>query len=292
MRTEREIIDLVLDVARKDENVCAVIRTDLLPVREYLYTYNFYFVVNDVGQYNNDEVFEKCFGERILLFRSDQNYPEMFPNTKAHLMVFRDGVTIVINTIDKDTFLSKYHGELEYENVWMGDTFQKILDKDNVLPKIERLEEKQTLFYQSPTELEFMGACNEFWWVLKTFAEYSLREELPSAMFYLNVAVRDLLNKMLHWHIYLKAGQPVDVGILDSNLEKLLEQEDFMLYKKTYPSADYESIWRAYDAVVELWNKVGHAVAEQCGYGYPDEVQADMLEFIRMLRASKDTACL
>jgi len=127
---------------------------------------------------------------------------------------------------------------------------------------------------------------------VKTFAEYSLREELPSAMFYLNVAVRDLLNKMLHWHIYMKAGQPVDVGILDSNLEKLLEQEDFMLYKKTYPSADYESIWKAYDAVVELWSKVGHAVAEQCGYGYPDEVQADMLVFIRMLRESKDTACL
>ena len=286
MRTEKEIINLIMDTALKDENVRAVIRTDLLPVREYLFTYNFYFVVNEVEKYDNDEVFGTCFGERILLFRSDRNYPEMFPNTKAHLMVFRDGVTIVVNAIDIDTFLSKYHGELEYENVWMGDTFQKILDKDNVLPKIERLEEKQTLFYQSPTELEFMGACNEFWWVLKTFAEYSLREELPSAMFYLNVAVRDLLNKMLHWHIYMKAGQPVDVGILDSNLEKLLEQEDFMLYMKTYPTADYDSIWKAFDAVVELWSKAGHAVAEQCGYGYPDEVQADMLAFIQKLKKS------
>lgn len=292
MRTEKEIIDLVLDVARKDENIRAVIRTDLLPVREYLYTYNFYFVVNDVEKYTNDEVFEKCFGERILLFRSDKNYPDMFPNNKAHLMVFRDGVTIVVNAIDNDTLLSKYHGEFEYENVWMGDTFQKILDKDNVLPKIERLEETQTLLSQTPSESEFRGTCNEFWWVLKTFAEYSLREELPAAMFYLNVAVRDLLNKMLHWHIYLQAGQPVDVGILDSNLEKLLEQEYFILYKRTYPNADYESIWRAYDAVVELWSKVGHAVAERCGYGYPDEVQADMLEFIRKLRESKDTACL
>ena len=287
MRTEKEIINLIMEVALKDGNVSAVIRTDLLPVREYLYTYNFYFVVNDVEKYNNDEVFEKCFGERILLFRSDKNYPDMFPNIKAHLMVFRDGVTIVVNAIDKDTFLSKYHGELEYENVWMGDTFQKILDKDNVLPKIERLEEIQTLFSQSPSESEFMGACNEFWWVLKTFAEYSLREELPSAMFYLNVAVRDLLNKLLHWHIYLQAGQPVDVGILDSNLERLLEQEYYLLYKKTYPTADYESIWRAYDAVVELWSKVGHAVAERCGYRNPDEVQEDMLAFIRKLRESK-----
>lgn len=287
MRTEKEIIDNIMDVAVIDENVRAVIRTDLLPVREYLYIYNFYFIVSDVERYNSDEVFEKCFGERILLYRGDKNYPDMFPNTKAHLMVFQDGVTIVINTIDKDTFLQKYNGELEYENVWVGDTFQKILDKDNVLPKIERLEEKQTLFAQRPLETEFLSTCNEFWWVLKTFVEYTLRKELPSAMFYLNVAVRDLLNKMLRWHIYLQAGHPVDMGILDSNLEKLLEKEYFLMYKKTYPEADYESMWRTYDAVVQLWSKVGHIVAERCGYHYPDETEKNMLEFIRKLRALK-----
>lgn len=68
-------------------------------------------------KYSNDDVFRKCFGERILLYRGDKNYPDMFPNTKAHLMVYRDGVTIVINVIDKETFLCKYSGELEYENV-------------------------------------------------------------------------------------------------------------------------------------------------------------------------------
>ena len=36
MRTEREIIDNIIGVAVKDESVRAVIRTDLLPVREYL----------------------------------------------------------------------------------------------------------------------------------------------------------------------------------------------------------------------------------------------------------------
>jgi|GEM_PF-3134455 adenylyltransferase len=287
MRTEREIIDNIIGVAVKDESVRAVIRTDLLPVREYLYTYNFYFIVNNVEKYNDDKVFEKCFGERVLLYRGDKNYPDMFPNTKAHLMVFCDGVTIVINTIDKDTFLHKYNGEIEYENVWIGDTFQKILDKDNALPKIERLEERKTLFAQKPTEIEFVGTCNEFLWVLKTFVEYTLREELPSAMFYLNVAVRDLINKMLRWHIYLKADQPVDMGILDSNLEKMLEQELFLMYKKTYAEANYVSIWKAYDAVVELWRKVGRVVAEQCGYYYPNKTEKDMLKFIRRLREHK-----
>ena len=36
MKSEKDIIDNVLRYAEQDENVAAVIRTDLLPVREYL----------------------------------------------------------------------------------------------------------------------------------------------------------------------------------------------------------------------------------------------------------------
>jgi aminoglycoside 6-adenylyltransferase len=231
-----------------------------------------------------DDVFKDCFGERILLYRGDKNYPEMFPNTKAHLMVFKDGITLVINATDKDTFLSRFNREQPHENVWIGDTYKKLLDKDDLLPDIERLEETQTLFAETPTAKEFAGINNEFFWVLKTFAEYTLRKELPSAMFYLNIAVRDLLNRMLRWHIYLQHGAPVDMGILDSNMEKLLEKELFDLYKKTYPTSDYDEMWKAYDAVAELWHRAGCAVAERCGYYYPEETEKNMLNFISSLK--------
>ncbi|MBR3644082.1 MAG: aminoglycoside 6-adenylyltransferase [Parasporobacterium sp.] len=285
IRSESDIIKSILDIASEDDDVRAVVRTDLLPVRKYLYTYNFCFIVSNIDKYDRD-VFGSCLGDRILLYRSDKNYPEMFPDTKAHLMVFRDGITIVIQAMYKAAFLSRYCGEKEYENVWIGDTYQKILDKDDLLPVTGQFEEKQTIFAGSPTEEEFTGTCSEFWWVLKTFAEYTLREELPSAMFYLNIAVRDLLNKMLRWHIFLRAGQPVDMGILDSRLEKVLEKEYFLLYRKTYPDADYNHIWEAYDAVVELWNKAGTTVADQCGFTYPHDTEKNMLEFIQGLRES------
>ena len=285
MRTESEIVSNVLEVARADENVRAVIRTNLLPQREYLYSYQFYFIVNDVSEYEDDTVFATCFGERILLFRGDKNYPEMFQNTKAHLMVYRDGITVVINTMDCATFLLKYNGADTHENVWIGETYQKILDKDNRLPEIERLNETQTIFASVPTEEEFIGTCNEFWWVLKTFVEYTLRKELPSAMFYLNVAVRDLLNRMISWYIYLRAGTPVDLGILNSNFEKHLEKDLFQLYKKTYPDADYEHIRQAYFAVTELWSRTGKAVAEERGFQYPEETEKNMLEFIHGIQS-------
>ncbi len=287
MRTEREILDTVVAAAAADDAVRAVVRTDLLPKRAYLYAYNFCFIVNALEKYDDDAVFASCFGERILLYRGDRNYPELFPHTKAHLMVFRDGITITVNAMDRDAFLDRYRGAQEHENVWFGDTFQKLLDKDGMLSIADRLEEKQTLFADIPSESEYTGTCDEFWWVLKTFAEYTLREELPSAMFYLNVAVRDLLHKMLHWHLCLRYGHPVDLGILDSNLEKLLEQDLLLLYRKTFPDADYEHIREAYDAVVLLWRKAGSDVAERCGFRYPRETEADMLDLIRKLSERK-----
>ena len=110
MRSKNEIISAVLEAAENSGDIRAVIRTDLVPVREYLYSYNFCFIVNDTAKYDGDEVFGRCFGERILLFRGDRNYPDMFPGAKAHLMVFRDGVTpsvFVRDEHDADRFVVK-----------------------------------------------------------------------------------------------------------------------------------------------------------------------------------------
>ena len=288
MRNEREAIEEILDVARQDDAVRAVIRTDIVPKRKYLHTYNFYFIVNDIEKYDKD-VFQSCFGERILLFHGDRNYPEMFPGTKAHLMVFRDGVTIVVHAMDTNTFLERFDGKSAYENVWIGDTYQKLLDKDNILPEIERLEEKQTIFAGVPSQEEFNNINCEFWWVMKTFAEYTLREELLSSMFYLNNAVRDLLNRMIRWYVYLKAGEPVNMGILDSRMEEILDADLFCLYKKTYPNADYSQIWEAYESVAELWRKTGHYISERRGFEYPGGTEQDMTTFIQCLKEQKQT---
>lgn len=283
MRNEEKIIEMIKNIALEDDNVHAVIRTNLKPVRDYAFKYEFYFIVKDIEEYSNDNVFEKCFGDRILLYRGDNNYPEFFPDTKAHLMIFRDGVTIVINTMDKDTFISKYNGEIKHENVWMGDTYQKILDKENILMIEDRLEEKQILFSERPSKTQYLGTIDEFWWVLKSFAEYILRKELLAAMFYLNTPVRELLNRMIKWNIYLNNNVPIDMGILDSNMEQLLDEDYFSLYKKTYPASDYDSLWEAFNAVTVLWGKVGREVADKCGFVYPADTERDMLRLISEL---------
>ena len=283
MRQENEMIEKIISVARQDDSIRAVVRTNILPKREYIHSYEFYFVVNNVSQFE-DDLYDTEFGERILLYRADKNYPELFPDTKAHLMVLADGITLVIYAIEKNAFMNRYNRENTFCNVWIGDTFKVILDKDNMLSQVERLEETQTLFEDTPSEEEFLGTCNEFFWILKTFSEYTLRKELPAAMFYLNNPIRDMLNKMIRWHICLKHGTPVDMGILDSNMEKLLEKELFAIYQRTYSSAEYEHLWNSFDAVVELWNKTACSVADNCGFKYPESTQKNMMGFIHELK--------
>ena len=74
------------------------------------------------------------------------------------------------------------------------------------------------------------------------------------------------------------------MGILDCNMEKLLDRDLFSLYKETYPAADYEQIWKAFDAVVKLWTAIGKDVAKRCGYAYPTDTEKNMLSLIRNMK--------
>lgn len=277
MRSELDIIENIIELGKLDSNVRAVIRTDLFPIREYQY-YNFYFIVDEMEKYDDDSLYEKDLGERILLFRSDKNYPETFHGIKAHLMVFKDGATIVIKAIELDMFMKRYQ-ELE-----KGDTFKILLDKDKILPELDNNHDSKLICVDKPSENEFHEKCMEYFWVLKTFTEYIMRRELPAAMFFLNIAVRDILDTAIRWHIGFRYDYSVSCGILNSYFEKYLDKDLFDLYKQTYPTSEYDSIWMAYDSVVKLFRQVGEGLANDFGYKYPEETERAMLELIKQMR--------
>lgn len=277
MRTEDQVIENVLAVARQDKEVRAVIRTDILPIRKYPY-YNFYYIVRDMEKYEDDTLYATCLGERILLYRGDKNYPEILKGAKAHLMVFKDGVTIVIKAITLEMFIERYNSSEK------GDTFKKLLDKENILPEIDDHDDSKLICLDKPTKESFHGTCMEYFWVLKTFAEYIMRKELPAAMFYLNISVRDMLDRMIRWHIAYRHHYLVSCGTLNSYFKRYLEADLYYLYERTYPTADDESIWQAYEYVVKLFHEVGKRIADDFKYTYPEQIEQDILEFIKQMK--------
>ena len=60
MRSEKDIIRNIIEYAESDEDIRAVIRTDLVPVRDYLYSYNFCFIVSRISKYEDDSIRQSC----------------------------------------------------------------------------------------------------------------------------------------------------------------------------------------------------------------------------------------
>lgn len=278
----------MVSYAASASNIQAVIRTNLVPVRRYLYSYEFYYIVEDIESFEEDDTFEQCFGERILLYRGDRNYPDMIDGMKAHLMVYKDGITLVINVITDEKFREKYVKK-NTENVWISGTYEVLLDKNREYADVGKTED-ELLYYEIPTAKDFEGCCGEFFWVLKTYAEYVLREEIPAAMFYLNLSVRDVVNRMIRWYICLQNREPVELGILDSYLERYLPRDMWICYCETYACAEEASMWKALDAMAEVFHMAGEEVAACIDTVFLDRQEQDMLEFIKRLKSS-EIAC-
>lgn len=284
MRTEQEVINQIRSYAVSISDIQAVIRTNLVPVRKYLFSYEFYFIVKNIEDFEADETFEKCFGERILLYRGDRNYPDMLDGMKAHLMVYKDGITLVINAITKEKFREKYVKK-NTENVWISGTYEVLLDKNREYTDVGKAGE-ELLFYEIPTVKDFEGCCAEFYWVLKTYAEYVLRKEIPAAMFYLNLSVRDVVNRMIHWYICLQNAKPVELGILDSYMENFLSGDMWACYCETYAYAEETSMWKALDAMMLVFHMAGEKVATWIDTVFPDKQEQDMRKFLNRLKCS------
>ena len=136
------------------------------------------------------------------------------------------------------------------------------------------------------TVKDFEGCCGEFYWVLKTYAEYVLRKEIPAAMFYLNLSVRDVVNRMIRWYICLQNGKPVELGILDSYMENYLSGDMWACYCETYACAEETSMWKALDAMVLVFHMAGEKVATWIDTVFPEKQEQDMREFFNRLKCS------
>lgn len=75
MRKEQEMLDLILDVAKKDDRIRAVVmngsRTNPNVIRDIFQDYDIVYVVNETNSFREDKHWIDQFGERLYM-----QYPE------------------------------------------------------------------------------------------------------------------------------------------------------------------------------------------------------------------------
>jgi len=281
MRSEKEMMELILKTAREDDRIRAVIlngsRANPDAKKDPFQDYDIVYLVNDAAPYVDNREWIKRFGEMMIL-QIPWDYgdmPGMGEWRYTYLMQFADGNRIDLQIISID------HGV----NVWKDSQTVVLLDKDGIVPKPEAPGNRNYL-PKRPSEEEYEHCCNEFWWVSAQVAKGLWREELTYAKGVMDTWVRDQLMKMLTWHVGINTDFAKSPGKLCRYMKDYLEPELYKQLVMTYPDGDYEHIWDSLLIMGDMFRTVAKRVGAHFGYPYPegdDQKVTAHLWYVRLL---------
>jgi aminoglycoside 6-adenylyltransferase len=281
MRSEPEMLDLILNTARNDERVRAVImngsRVNPNAPKDFFQDYDVVYIVTEKASFLADPGWIKVFGELMILQLPDEmsDPPPEGKDLYGYLMQFADG-----NRIDLSLLPANKLDKLENDSLTLT-----LLDKDNILPQFDPPNDSGYL-PKPPTAKAFFNCTNEFWWVSPYVAKGLWRQEIVYAKHTLDLYVREQLMKMLDWYVGVRTGITISPGKMGKYLEKYLEPELWQMLLQTYSDADYAHAWQALLTMGELFRKIAIPVADRYGFHYPygdDERVSAHLRYVRDL---------
>lgn len=279
MRTESEMYDLILETARTDPRIRAVIlngsRANPNARRDIFQDYDIVYVVTDVDSFRADPTWVDRFGERIIMQTPDAmgDPPPANRDTFTYLMLFADG-----NRIDLTLFpVAKAH-ELGQDSL-----SRLLLDKDGIVPPLD-LPSERSYLPRRPTERQFADCCNEFWWVSTYVAKGLWREEITYAKAMMDQVVRPQLMLLLTWHIGVATNFQRNPGKDGKYFQAYLEPELWEMLLQTYADADDNNTWDALFVMGDLFRRVAVPLAERFGFAYPHEDDRRVSSYLRQVR--------
>lgn len=274
MRTEREVLDQVLNFAAADARIRAVLlngsRVNPAHPPDLLSDYDVLLSVSDPDSFARDESWMRRFGDVLLIQR-----PKNPPPQRAWLIVFADGVRIDFTLSPLDRL----------EQDARADTLTRLLlDKDGRCPALPPPDESSH-FVRRPTQQEFAGVCNEFWWVLIYAAKGLWRAQLPYAKHSFDVIVRQEMMKLLTWYASSLHDWQLNPGAMGKHLPAALPAALWQEYASTFAGAQLEENWSALFRAASLVDTVGETLAERLGYRYDRDESRNAQALLRAIHA-------
>ena len=280
MRTEKEMMDLILNTAWEDDMIRAVYmngsRTNINAPRDIFQDYDIVYVVRKTEPFIEDREWIKRFGDILFMQYPDESpdYPSDKENSYAWLMVFTDG-----NRLD----LTVKTEASAKENVVEDSLCKILLDKDGILPVIP---EASDIMYRvrKPSEEQFAATCNEFWWCLNNIAKGLWRNETTYAQDMLNFVVRKQLEKLLSWKVGVLTDFTVSTGKSGKYMYKWLPEEDWKAYLDTYCGADAGSMWRSVEIMCRLFYDTSKWLSVELGFSFNKEEADNSLWYMKRVK--------
>jgi aminoglycoside 6-adenylyltransferase len=280
MRSEKEMFDLIIGVAQKDDRIRAVYmngsRANPNAPQDIFQDYDIVYVVTETASFIKDEKWIDIFGDLRMIQEPDKMDQligiEMdFSLSYGYLMLFADGNRIDLHIQTKEAM---------YDGYVRDKLTIPLVDKDSCLPVIPAPTDMDYRV-KKPTEPLFMGCCNEFWWCLQNVAKGIWRDELPYAKLMFENTTRSSLDKMVSWWIGTQNDFQVSTGKMGKYYKKYLPESYWEMYKGTYSDANYDNVWDSIFKACELFRILAKSVAEYFKYIYSDKDDTNMTEYLK-----------
>ncbi|WP_078394403.1 aminoglycoside 6-adenylyltransferase [Shouchella patagoniensis] len=283
MRSEQEMMDLILTYAKKDDRIRAVYmngsRTNPRIQSDIFQDYDIVYVVKETATFIRDATWIRVFGELFMLQEPDKldqgrSLEVNFERTYAYLMLFNDGNRLDLRLQTIEATLSEY-GE--------DKLTIPLLDKDQLLPTIGPPSDAD-YHVKEPSVGEFTSCVNNFWWCLQNVAKGIWRDELPYAKLMFEYTTRHTLDEMVSWWIGINTDFELSIGKLGKYIKRYLPEAYWVMYKETYSDASYDTMWKSIFKACELFRILAIDVAEKLGFNFPQDDDKNMTKYLNRVR--------
>ena len=264
MRTDQEILGLILQIAKKlqvDAVALSGSRTNPKVQTDEFQDYDLVYVVDDIDNLTSDLSWLDQFGKRII----EQH--NILGNRRLYLMLFEDG-----NRIDL-TLCPKEHIQ-EWVDSEAGYTV--LIDEKGLFESYSQNLER---YWTSPaTETDFEKTCNEFWWVSAYVVKGICRNQLIYATDHLYGICQQELLKILAWQVASDRG-PVDIGKNYKYLFNYLPIDKEKEFSNLLDFSSLDKITQTLFATMQLFHQEAQYLAQKMGFKYEKEVAEKMMRY-------------
>lgn len=281
MRTEQEMMQLIMQTAQQDERIRAVVlngsRANPNVEKDMFQDFDIVYVVNNMASFTSNHSWVDMFGDRIMMQMPEGKVTPP-PENKGHfvyLMQFIDGNRLDLTLIPKE----KLDLFLPFDSLSV-----LLMDKDQLIGELPPPSERD-YYILRPSEQEFADVCNEFWWICLNISKGLWREEITYTMFMYEQINRNVLMQMIDWYIGVKTNFLVSAGKLGKYYPNYLDEGDWEKYRKTYSCGkDVERIWQALFTMCVLFTKLSKHVAHTLDFAFEQKDVTNVMMYMRRIR--------
>ena len=264
MRTDQEILDVILQTAKKLQIYAVALsgsRTNPNASTDEFQDYDVVYVVDDLDNLTSDLSWLDQFGKRII------EQEVTLDHRRLYLMLFEDGNRIYLTLCPK-----------EHIQEWVDSEagFTVLEDPEHLFePYSQNLER----FWTNPASaLDFEKTCNEFWWVSAYVVKGICRNQLIYVTDHLYGICQQELLKVLAWQVASDRGK-MDIGKNYKYLFNYLPAEKEKQFSNLLDFSSLDKISQSLFATMELFHQEAQSLAQKKGFDYDKEVAEKMIEY-------------